>query len=413
MKNQPGFFDFAAEVGLTKHIGGLEATEALVELKLPPPPEVIAWAAQDVGASVKPLTPDAWKGLLEAAGLKEQMGSVLVRLCWPYIALKNLKAAFEANREAEAVWRELGNLPMLIETYDMRQFLHVLSGEQKEVLAAESELLRLCRSIGNLMHQGNALTMIVDVHREQGRFGEAITDIRAAMAISDEIGNPVAKQGVLLYPVRLHLSAGALDQAEHWADKLYALQDSPMTVFQAAYFNDIARVKIACGKLGEGQAILDRALELCGTDHMMSHTVIWIAITDAYLQLALERPEYAFNRLEERVQSYRQAGFRFSLTEELLLRGRVHLALGEVEAAKEILLEAKTVAEEKEKRLFLWQILATLSDLERMSDDQPEAEKLGCQAREIVDHIAENAGSNALRDSFLAQPAVARVLTGS
>jgi hypothetical protein len=27
MKNQPGFFDFAAEVGLTKHIGGLEATE--------------------------------------------------------------------------------------------------------------------------------------------------------------------------------------------------------------------------------------------------------------------------------------------------------------------------------------------------------------------------------------------------
>jgi arsenite methyltransferase len=32
MKNQQTFFDFAAEVGLTKHIGGVEATEALVEL---------------------------------------------------------------------------------------------------------------------------------------------------------------------------------------------------------------------------------------------------------------------------------------------------------------------------------------------------------------------------------------------
>ena len=32
MKNQPGFFDFAAEVGLTKHIGSIEATDALVEL---------------------------------------------------------------------------------------------------------------------------------------------------------------------------------------------------------------------------------------------------------------------------------------------------------------------------------------------------------------------------------------------
>ena len=30
--NEPAFFDFAAEVGLTKHIGGLEATQTLVEL---------------------------------------------------------------------------------------------------------------------------------------------------------------------------------------------------------------------------------------------------------------------------------------------------------------------------------------------------------------------------------------------
>jgi ubiquinone/menaquinone biosynthesis C-methylase UbiE len=185
MNNQPGFFDFAAEVGLTKHIGGLEATERLIALchigkdsyvldvgsgvgitpcfiakkygcrvvgvdisakmverslerasrakvadrvefrvadaqdlpfetavfdavitesvtafpedkqkavdeyvrvtrpggyvglnetvwlKVPPPPEVVAWAAQDVGASVQPLTSDAWTALLVNAGLKD------------------------------------------------------------------------------------------------------------------------------------------------------------------------------------------------------------------------------------------------------------------------------------------------------------------------------------------------------
>lgn len=185
MNEQPTFFDFAAEVGLTKHIGGIEATEALIRLcqigvdsyvldvgcgvgvtpcwiakkygcrvvgvdinprmversreraqrekvadgvefrvadaqdlpfednlfnaaitesvtafpedkqkavneyarvvkpggyvglnesawlKTPPPPEVVAWAQQDVGASVQPLTPDAWASLLQAAGLSE------------------------------------------------------------------------------------------------------------------------------------------------------------------------------------------------------------------------------------------------------------------------------------------------------------------------------------------------------
>ena len=185
MEKQPTFFDFAAEVGLTKHIGGVEATEALMELchigqgkyvldvgcgagvtpcfiarkygcrvvgvdinegmversgeraqrekvadrvefrvadaqdlpfqdalfdavitesvtsfpedkqrvvneyvrvtkpggyvglnesvwrKVPPPPEVVAWAAQDVGANVQPLTSEAWAGFLEGAGLRE------------------------------------------------------------------------------------------------------------------------------------------------------------------------------------------------------------------------------------------------------------------------------------------------------------------------------------------------------
>lgn len=185
METQPGFFDFAAEVGLTKHIGGVEATEALIErchisrgsyvldvgcgvgvtpcfiakkhgcrvvgvdisermierskerakkekatdrvefrvadaqdlpfedhifdavlsesviafseekqkvineylrvtkpggyvglneatwLKVPPPPDVVAWVSQDIGYNAKPLTVDEWTGLLETAGAKE------------------------------------------------------------------------------------------------------------------------------------------------------------------------------------------------------------------------------------------------------------------------------------------------------------------------------------------------------
>jgi len=39
--------------------------------KVPPPPEVVAWASQDLGTNVKPLTFGEWVGLLEGAGLKE------------------------------------------------------------------------------------------------------------------------------------------------------------------------------------------------------------------------------------------------------------------------------------------------------------------------------------------------------
>jgi predicted ATPase len=66
---------------------------------------------------------EASLSLAQELGLKEQMGSVLVHMWMPYIAQKQLGAAFDSNREAEALWRELGNVPKLVETYDMLKFL--------------------------------------------------------------------------------------------------------------------------------------------------------------------------------------------------------------------------------------------------------------------------------------------------
>jgi hypothetical protein len=88
--------------------------------------------------------------------------------------------------------------------------------------------------------------------------------------------------------------------------------------------------------------------------------------------------------------------------------------LGEIEAAKEILLEAEKIAEEQEERIFLWQILATLGDLEELRGDATEAEKWREQACDIIHYIADRAGDEEdLRATFLAQPEVVRILTKS
>jgi ubiquinone/menaquinone biosynthesis C-methylase UbiE len=51
--------------------GGYVGLNESAWLQVPPPPEVVAWASQDLGATVKPLTPDEWVGLLTGAGLSE------------------------------------------------------------------------------------------------------------------------------------------------------------------------------------------------------------------------------------------------------------------------------------------------------------------------------------------------------
>jgi hypothetical protein len=46
----------------------------------------------------------------------------------------------------------------------------------------------------------------------------------------------------------LYLAAGVLDLAEHFAEQMKAMQDRLIPMFQPAFLNSIARVKIACGK---------------------------------------------------------------------------------------------------------------------------------------------------------------------
>ena len=51
--------------------GGYVGLNESTWLKVPPPPEMVAWVSQDVGATVQPLTSSEWAGLMENAGLKE------------------------------------------------------------------------------------------------------------------------------------------------------------------------------------------------------------------------------------------------------------------------------------------------------------------------------------------------------
>jgi ubiquinone/menaquinone biosynthesis C-methylase UbiE len=51
--------------------GGYVGLNESTWLKVPPPPELLAWASNDLGANARPLSSGEWRGLLEAAGLKE------------------------------------------------------------------------------------------------------------------------------------------------------------------------------------------------------------------------------------------------------------------------------------------------------------------------------------------------------
>jgi arsenite methyltransferase len=56
--------------------GGYVGLNESTWLKVPPPPEVVAWVSQDLGGSAVPLTAEEWVGLMEGADLRETSATV-------------------------------------------------------------------------------------------------------------------------------------------------------------------------------------------------------------------------------------------------------------------------------------------------------------------------------------------------
>jgi DNA-binding SARP family transcriptional activator/tetratricopeptide (TPR) repeat protein len=345
--------------------------------------------------------------LARELGLKELVGRTLNILCWPLVGEKQLEQAREVLSEAQAIWRELGNLPQLGEATRFMLIVHFIAGDHRRMLAEAPELDELGASTGGRLDRLNALMWQANVHVRQGRFGRALDYLEESGALSAAIGYANEEHGHMVGRLELYRAAGDLEEAEQWADRLHAQRETIMPSFTHYYLTGVAKVKIACGKLNESRAILDELLATLQADVPGSHIITHMAVAYAELRLAQGKPEALFARLEERIRPYREAGFNSLLADEYWLRGRAAMALGQYEAARAALLTARIAAEAQEERAILWKILATSSELDRACGDNAAAEKLRDQARAIVDDIAGHAGE--LRHAFLGQPAVAQL----
>lgn len=104
-----------------------------------------------------------------------------------------------------------------------------------------------------------ALLFMGKTHGVQGRLGQAFACFEKAAAVSEESGDERLLWGHHFYRLLAYLSGGFWAQAEQLADQLYADREEDKPIFQHYLLANIARTKIAMGKLREGEAILKQA----------------------------------------------------------------------------------------------------------------------------------------------------------
>ncbi len=135
---------------------------------------------------------------------------------------------------------------------------------------------------------------------------------------------------------------------------------------------------------------------------------MYVRVGLAQVELAMVDEDYekAARLGDELLELLETSGFPAYLADALNMKGRVLIALGEAEQARVVLSEARAAAEAVGSQRALWQILVNLAEVEVDLGNKAKAAKVRDQAKEVVEFIAEHAGSDELRESFLHRPAI-------
>ena len=339
--------------------------------------------------------------------LREELAYALNDISRSYGTVGRQEEAIASAEEAGQLWQELGNLPMLTDNLGTLALGYYMIGQFDKAIAMAQEALRLSESISNLWGQAFSRFAAGPAYLEQGELGQAIEDMKEAITLGEKANfkgpelllRPwIASIYGLLGDVQqgLEYAQLSLDHAHEWPGaRPFAL---------AA----LASVHLAGGSPSEATAAIEDAYQEFDPDQAgpLAEFNSFIRLIEGEVRLANQEYEGALAVADRTITTMDALGARFVLPYARRLKGQALMGLGRISEAREVLGEARTEAETMGPRRALLPILSAFTQLELQDGNPAEAANLRQQAWEVVEYIADHAGTPELRASFLSSPQV-------
>ena len=346
--------------------------------------------------------------------LREQMALALNDLVMIYNTLGHPERAREAAEESRQLFRELGNLPMLADSYGQASFRLMRSGDFDGTLAAAAECRQISESIGNLWNLASSSVASGWAHMERGEVGRAMEGWDTATRSSGIERLPFL-HGFLLVSLAVgYETLGATVRAMDLCRRVIAGPGTVLPDVEQWARAILTGLHLSRNDIGEARAEIARVRTDMNREGLMALVTVPLAFS-AHGELALATADFQhalslMNDLEELTGSLHCEA---CLPQTLYLKGRALRGLGRQDEAREALEHARAVARATGERRYAWRILASLAEIEGERADASRAQTLLRQAHDIIDHIARHAGRPDLRETFLDSPAARAVLARS
>ena len=324
-----------------------------------------------------------------------------------------------ALEEAAALWRELGNQPMLADTLTGLAGIYILAGQFEQGLALTDEAHRISLQTGNAWGRAYSQYSACRAHLLLGDMALAIAAMEECIHYADEAGFGNGIVEARCHLAELYGSLGEVERGMRLAREAEALTSERFPTWRAISVGTLAHLHLYAGDLAAAEEAVQAAFAHVSTDMAKAGAAAFVGPVAIEIALARGDGARALALAERSLDVVREIGARTFVVTGLFYKGRAQQRLGQLEEAAAVLNEARAEAEALGMRRILWRILAALAEIEagRGTLRAAEAQALRRQAREIILYIADHCpqalstgSGQSLRASFLRLPEVRAVL---
>ena len=344
--------------------------------------------------------------LARELNLREQIAYTLNDLGTAYQGSCHISKSQNALSEANAMWREFENLPMLADNLSSSSLAWLIAGEYQQAIDFSQEARQISESIDNLWGQSYSYNWVGWAYWKLGQPQQAITAMEECIRLGELAGYLPPKA---IVTSSLAATLGSLGHAKDGFSLIHQavkIAKEHLKLFLGYTLAELAKLHLSDNNIIEAKNVIEQAKN---DSSLEGAPLFFIYVLLVDIEVTLMQGDYkqTINLANNFLTKLRQFGLQAHIPDALYFQGQAFLALGQKVAAYDCLQEARNVAEATDARWILWQILTVLAQLE---DDTTQAEYLHQQAHNIIYYVADHTPLK-LRDSFLNLPQVQQVLT--
>ncbi|MDX1614092.1 MAG: adenylate/guanylate cyclase domain-containing protein [Candidatus Promineifilaceae bacterium] len=340
---------------------------------------------------------------------REQLALLLVDLTIPLSYTGELDLALQYAAEAQTLFEELGNLPMVSTAMQRPAIIHNLAGRYEAAVGAAQQAVDLDRAIGNDAGVFLSCLSLVENYSRLGDFAAFLAVVETLAGLAESVGI-VQPAVIAAAPVVAYRHLDAIDAARELLDTVRALLDGDRFGWPTLVGAWTALAFVQAGELELAADLIERSTARSDASRFTPTLADTICQAQAEVALAQGKAVEALALVDEYLADVSAKGLAGMLPEKLLLKARILRQLGQADDAHPLLQHAHGLAAEQQARTVLWPICAELAELEIERGRREEAEALRREARTAIEFIAEHTGRDDLHQTFRARPAVQALL---